>query len=109
MTNTPKGTITWYLCRRGLDFFTRHLYHITRNGRETFLWDDKIKGNAPLNYDSTIAEIKAWLVNKGFLQLSDITSWDSKGNLAAWVLPALPDHGHPLVHSQFNLLLVKLT
>ena len=54
MTNTPKGSITWNLCRRGLEFFNQHLYRIPGNGRKTLLWDDKLKGNAPLNTDSSL-------------------------------------------------------
>ena len=80
MTNTPKGSITWNLCRKGLEFFNRHLYHIPGNGGRTLLWDDKIKCNAPLNIDLSILEINIWLVNKGILRLSDITSWDINGN-----------------------------
>ena len=58
ITNTPKGSITWNLCRKGLEFFTQHLYCIPGNGRNTFLWDDKIKGNAPLDSDLSLSEIK---------------------------------------------------
>ena len=57
MYNTPKGTIIWNLCRKGLNFFTQQLYRIPRNDK-TKLWDDKIKGNPPLNSDPSIAEIK---------------------------------------------------
>ena len=106
MPNTPKGTTIWNLCRKCLDFFTHQLFRIPGNDN-FFLWDDKIKGNDPLNSDPSI-EIKFWLVNKGFLRLSDISSWDRKGNWATWVFPALPDHGYPLLHSEFNSLLTKL-
>ena len=87
MTNTPKVSITWNLCRRGLDFFTQHLYCVPRNGINTFMWDDKIKGNSPLNSDLSLSKIKLWLTNKGLLGLSDIISWDSHGKWAAWALP----------------------
>ena len=43
MTNTLKGSITWNLCRRGLEFFNQHLYHIPGNGKNILLWDDKNK------------------------------------------------------------------
>ena len=36
MENTPKVSITWNLCRKGLRFFTQHLYRIPGNGRQTF-------------------------------------------------------------------------
>ena len=91
MENTPKGSITWNLCKKGLKFFTRYLYRILGNGRQIFLWDDKIKGNVPLNYDISINEIKSWLVNKGLFGLSDIILWDTKGNWDAWSLPNSPD------------------
>ena len=100
MTNTPKGSITWNLCRRGLEFFNQHLYRIPGNGMKNLLWDDKIKGNAPLNTDSSLSEIKLWLVNKGFLRLPDITSWDKNGNWVAWTFPA---------YRSKKLVMVKLT
>ena len=80
MENTPKGSITWNLCRKGLEFFTQNIYQFPGNGRQIFIWDDKINGNAPLNSDISINEIKSWLVNKGLFRLSDIILWDTKGN-----------------------------
>ena len=109
MTNTPKCSITWNLCRRGLEYFTQHLYRISGNGRQTFLWDDKIKGNTPLNTDVFINDIKLWLVNKGLLSLSDIISWDRKGNQDAWSFPKLPDRDHPILLAQQKSLLEKLS
>ena len=47
----PKGSITCILYRRGLELFHHQLYRIPRNGRKTLLWDNKIKGNTPLNID----------------------------------------------------------
>ena len=58
VTNTPKGSITWNLCIRGLEFFQQQLYCIPGNGRKTLMWDDKIKGNAPLNTKSSLSKIK---------------------------------------------------
>ena len=81
-------------------FFTWHLYRIPGNGRQFFWWDDKIKANTPLNFDIFIKEIKIWLVNKGLLRLSDIISWDRKGNWDAWSLPNLQYHDHPVLHAQ---------
>ena len=80
MENTPKGSTSWNLCRKGLDFCVQHLFRIPGNGRQTLLWDDKINGQAPLNSDNSISEIKNWLINKGVLRLVDICLWDAKGN-----------------------------
>ena len=46
--NTPKGTLLWNLCRRGLDFFQKHVYRIPGNEIKTMLWHDSIMGHAPL-------------------------------------------------------------
>ena len=54
MENTPKGSNSWNLCRKGLDFFVQHLYRILGNGRQTLLWDEKINGHAPLKSDVSI-------------------------------------------------------
>ena len=35
--NTPKGSVTWNLCRRGLEFFQKNLYRIPGNGRKIIL------------------------------------------------------------------------
>ena len=78
--NTPKGCLTWNLCRRGLDFFQKHLYHIPGNGRKILMWEDNIQGHAPLSTKSSLTEMKLWLINKGLLRLADISMWDSKGN-----------------------------
>ena len=94
VTNTPTGSITWNLCRRGLELFNQHIYLIPWNDRKHLLWGDKIKGNAPLNTDLSLSKIKLWMVDKVFLRLSNITSWDKKGNWAAWALPALPERDH---------------
>ena len=59
--------------------FTHHLYQIPGNGRHIFLWNDKIIGNDPLNYDISINAIKNWLVNKKLYRLYDIISWDKNG------------------------------
>ena len=80
MENTPKGSISWNLCRKGLKVFTQNIYQFSGNGRQTFMWDDKINGNAPLNYDISINEIKSWLINKGVYKLSNIILWDPVGN-----------------------------
>ena len=34
MSNSPKGTVIWNLCRKGLDFFTQQLYRIPGKGRK---------------------------------------------------------------------------
>ena len=73
------------------------------------MWDDKIKGNAPLNSDLSLTEIKLWLVNKGLLRLSDIISWDSNGNWVAWTFPKLLERAHPILLAQQILLLNKLS
>ena len=90
MSNSPKGSILWNICIKGLDFFTKNLYRIPGNGINMLLWDDKINGNAFLNSDLYLAEIKLWLTNKGLLRVSDIVSCDNHGNWDAWVLPELP-------------------
>ena len=59
MENTLKGSIIWNLCRKSLEFFVQHLFQIPGNGRQTFLWDDKINGHAPLNSDNSINEFKS--------------------------------------------------
>ena len=66
--NIPKGYLTWNLCRRGLEFFRKQLYRISRNGRKILLWEDSIQGHAPLSTNSSLIEIKLWLVNKGVLR-----------------------------------------
>ena len=91
MENTPKGSNSWNLCRKGLDFFVHHLFLIPGNGRQTLLWDDEINGQAPLNYDNSISEIKNWLINKRVLRLANICLWDAKGNWTAWSLPVISD------------------
>ena len=48
------------------------------------LWEDSIQGHAPLSNNSSLIEIKLWLVNKGLLQLVDISKWDNKGNWVDW-------------------------
>ena len=60
-------------------FFVRHLFRIPVNGIKTLLWDDKINGQAPLNSENSILEIKNWLINKGIFRLVDIFLWDAKG------------------------------
>ena len=99
MENTPKESIIWNLCRKGLEFFTQHLYRIPSNVRQNFLWDYKINGNAPLNSVISINEIKSWLVNKGFQKLSNIILWDSNGNWDVWSLPNLPERDLPSFHA----------
>ena len=78
--NIPKGSLTWNLCQRGLEFFQKHLYRIPGDGRNFFLWEDSIQGNCPLSINSSLIEIKLWLVNKGLLRLANISKWDIKGN-----------------------------
>ena len=36
LSNTPKGTIIWNLYRKGLDFFTKHLFRIPGNDNKFF-------------------------------------------------------------------------
>ena len=91
MVSTPKGSITWNLCRKSLEFFVQHLFRILGNGRQTFLWDDRINGHAPLSSDNSINEFQSWLMNKGIYRLADITSWDAHGNWNAWSLPTLTE------------------
>lgn len=35
--NNIKGTSIWHLCRRGIEFFQKHLYRIPGNGKNTML------------------------------------------------------------------------
>ena len=77
LANTPKGSITWNLCRNCLEFFNQHLYRILGIGKQIFLWNDKITGNDSLNFVISISEIKQWMVNKGIYKLSDMISWDN--------------------------------
>ena len=109
MENTPKGSITWNLCRKGLEFFVHHLYRIPGNGRQTFLWDDKINGHAPLNSYFSIIEIKNWLMNKGIYRLVDITSWDANGNWNAWSLPTMTERNLSNFYAQQKSLLDRLS
>ena len=67
LSNTPKATSIWNICRQGLEFFTKHLFWIPGNDNKKNLWDDKIKGYDPLNYDPTIVDIKCWLVSNCYL------------------------------------------
>ena len=90
MINTTKGSITWNLHRRAIEFFSQHLYKIPENGRQTFLWEDKILGNTPLNLDNSLNEIKRWLANKELHRLSDIITWDCEGNWKSWSFLELP-------------------
>ena len=106
MTNTPKGSIIWNLSRRCIEFFSQHLYRILGNGRQTFLWEDKILGNAPLNSDESFNEIKSRLVDKDIHRISDFISWDCKGNWKAWSFPELSARD-PNFHTQENLLMEK--
>ena len=92
--------IIWNSCRKVLEFFVQHLYRIPGNGRQTFLWDDKIKGNAPLNTNVSLTEIKLQLVNKGILRLSDIVSWDRKVIWDAWDFPKFLEHGQSILLAQ---------
>ena len=108
MTNTPKGSIIWNLSRRCIEFFSQHLYRIPGNGRQTFLWHDKILGNAPLNSYVTFNEIKSWLVNKNLLRLSNFVYLDCKGNWKVWSFPKLPDRDL-ILHAQQKSLLEKLS
>ena len=72
-------------------FFVPYLFRIPSNGGKTLLWDDKINGQAPLNFENSILEIKNWLINKGICRLVDICLWDAKGNWTAWSLPVISD------------------
>ena len=91
LENTPKGSIIWNLCRSCLEFFRKHLYQILGNVRQTYLWEDKIAGNTPLNFDASYSEFQIWLVNKGILKLFDIISWECNGNWDAWSFPKVLD------------------
>ena len=82
--NIPNGSLTWNLCRRGMEFFQKHLYHIPGNGRKILLWEDSIQGHDPLSNNSSLTEIMLWLVNKGLLRFVDISKWDNKGNWVDW-------------------------
>ena len=109
MENTPKGSITWNLCRKGLNFFVQPLYRIPSNGRQSLLWDDKINGQVPLNSDISICEIKNWLINKGIFKLANIFLWDANGNWNAWSLPNISDHDLPNSSIHQKSLLGRLT
>ena len=87
------------MCRSCLEFFNKHLYRIPGNGRQTYLWEDKIAENTLLNADASCNELQIWLVNKGIIKLSDITSWDNNGNWDAWTFPKVPEHD-PLLLTQ---------
>ena len=80
LLNSPIGSISWNLCRKFLDFFTKNLYRIPGNGKNTLLWDDKINVFVSLNSNFSLTEIKLWLTNKGLLRLSDLVSWEIHGN-----------------------------
>ena len=109
MENTPKGSITWNLCRKCFEFFTQYLYRIPGNDRHIFLWNDKITGNDSLNYVIYINEIKKWLINKGIYKLSVIISWDKSCNWDSWSLPKLTDRDLHVLHTQQKMLLELLS
>jgi len=88
--NTPKGTLIWNLCRRGLDFFQKHLYRIPGNGEKTMLWQDSIMGQLPIDNSKELKEIREWLTQHGFTKLADISSWDTLGNWRSWVFSGTP-------------------
>jgi hypothetical protein len=90
--NTPKGMLIWNLCRRGLDFFQKHLYRIPGNGAKTMLWQDSIMGKAPLDVSEEFKEICEWLTQHGFTKLTDISSWDTLESWQTWVFLGTPDH-----------------
>jgi hypothetical protein len=85
-----KGTTLWKLCSRAWDFFKEHLYRIPRNGKRTWLWEDKIMGLQPLKSVPDFADLCVWLIQQGIQMLADISSWDVDGNWLAWAIPRPP-------------------
>lgn len=87
---TPKDSLAWTLCSRGIEFFRTFLYRIPGNGRNTKLWSDKIMGHPPLAEVKEMDEIIAWLIEKGIWKLEDISDWDNNGNWQCWKFPRIP-------------------
>ena len=82
-------------CRKILDFFVQPLYRIPGNGQKTFLWHDKSNGHDPLHEETSTVEFQNWLLNKGIHKLSDIASWDAKGNWFDWSFPPMTERDLP--------------
>eukprot|EP00253_Pinus_taeda_P002669 PITA_02669 len=102
--SSPKGTLAWRLCCRGLDFFRMHLYKVPGNGKTTWLWKDRIMGHPPLSEKNEIAGIRAWLRSRGIRKIEDIVEWDEDGNWKCWKLPNIPEQ----LIEQSNLLIVEI-
>jgi hypothetical protein len=104
--STPKGTLIWNLCRRGLDSFQKHLYRIPGNGKNTMLWQDNIMGNAPLNASDELKGIREWLSQRGFIKLADISAWDASGS---WQDMGPLRHSRTLANAEIDSSLAALT
>ena len=72
--NTLSGTTIWNSCRKGFGFFNTHLFKIPGNGKRISLWEDKISGNPPLSSVIPLTELMHWAINKGLIQLANISS-----------------------------------
>ena len=78
--NTLFGSAIWNSCRKGFEFFIKHLYRVLGNRMRTLLWEDVISGTPPLSSVPQLFEIMNWSKNKGLLFLADICIWDNEGN-----------------------------
>eukprot|EP00253_Pinus_taeda_P024453 PITA_24453 len=99
-TSSPKGTLAWRLCCRGLDFFRSHLYKVPGNGKTIWLWKDRIMGHPLLSEKNEIAGIRAWLRARRIRKIEDIVEWDEDGKWKCWKLPNIPEQ----FIEQLNLL-----
>ena len=91
-TNTKNGTMTWNLCRHGLEFFHKDLYHVPRNKNNTLLWHDRIMGFPPLANSEETKGVCTWLIQQEIHKLADIFVWDSIGNWLLWAFPSILEH-----------------
>jgi ribonuclease HI len=102
--SSPKGTLAWSLCCRGIDFFRMHLYKIPGNGKKTRLWRDRIMGHHPLSEINEIADLRVWLRARGIRKIEDIVEWEEDGNWKGWNLPNIPEH----LKDQLNLFTAEI-
>eukprot|EP00253_Pinus_taeda_P031968 PITA_31968 len=103
-SSSPKGTLAWRLCCRGLEFFKTHLYKVPGNGKTTWLWKDRIMGHPPLFENNEIAGIRAWLRSRGIRKIEDLVEWDEDDNWKCWNLPNIPEH----LIEQLNLFIAEI-
>eukprot|EP00253_Pinus_taeda_P020773 PITA_20773 len=76
--SSPKGTLAWRLCCRGIDFFRTHLYKVP--------------------------DLRVWLRSRGIRKIEDIMEWDDDDNWKSWNLPNIPEH----LNDQLNLLTAEI-